>query len=376
MTETRVATVDRQTGELIERQSDALMVSPTYIKNTLQSLALLQDMVKNLLVPGRDYGRTPGTQGEGLWDPGASLLVGSFNCYFGHRRVLSLVDEPDKISVVVEVPVVSRQTGQEVGSGIGAASTMETKYKYRWLYESELKQLGYTDEDIKALPASKKEYQKGKRRIDNPERGELLNTLITQASKRAEVDAAKALPAVGSALRELFDEHERQRQGQRGDNARTKAPPAAETGESWTWFWAENMKRGIDPEDTHVRLKIASMKDWVKGGRTLKQALEEIDRQLAAENPPTEAPPFNTEETEVYEGTLASTQQEIGIDQEWLIESLKKIHWDKGTTLNSWFKSRYPTLDLTGDLKTILARLTREQKEQFVKEVNARLEMA
>ncbi|MFH0769619.1 MAG: hypothetical protein V1932_08705, partial [Chloroflexota bacterium] len=124
--------ISRETGEIIEMESEALAVSPAYVQETTKSIALLQDMTRDLLRRGRDFGRTPGTASDGLWDPGASLIIAGFNCYVGQRRVLRLVDEEDKISVIVEVPIISRQTGKEVGTGVGAASTLETKYKYRW----------------------------------------------------------------------------------------------------------------------------------------------------------------------------------------------------------------------------------------------------
>ncbi len=177
--------INRETGEILDQPqrmpagSGALLVSAEYVQQTTKSIALLQEMVQKILVRGRDYGRTPGTASDGLWDPGASLIVGAFNCYFGKRRVLSLIDNEDKISVIVEVPVISRATGQEVGSGVGAASTLETKYRYRWLYPSELEQLGYTKEQILTLKTDKK--HEGRYRIDNPEHGELLNTLVKQA---------------------------------------------------------------------------------------------------------------------------------------------------------------------------------------------------
>lgn len=247
------ALVVRQTGEIIE--AEALAVSPAYVQETTKSIALLQDMTRNLLKRDRDYGRTPGTASDGLWDPGASLIIGAFNCYIGQRRLVSLVDEEDKISLIVEVPIISRHSGKEIGSGVGAASTLETKYKYRWLYPSELKELGYTDEQIRSLKRDKK--HPGKYRVDNLERGELLNTLVKQASKRAEVDAAEALPGVASVLREIF--------GQKQDEYQ---------GPVWQRFWGECTRLGYAEKEVHAKFNVKSMKEWLDSGRTLDEALD------------------------------------------------------------------------------------------------------
>lgn len=241
-----------ETGLQPGEPAESLSVSPHYIQETTKSIALLQDMVRGLLRRGRDYGRTPGTASDGLWDPGASLIISGFNCYAGERRVLKLVDEADRMTVIIEVPLISRQTGREVGSGVGAASVLETKYKYRWLYPSELKEMGYTEEQINSLKTDKKK-RPGKCRIENPERGELINTLVKQASKRAEVDAAAALPGVASALRELFGNEEE--------------------GARWDHFWGEVNRLGLTQDEARAILKVKSIKDWEDRGHSLDQAL-------------------------------------------------------------------------------------------------------
>ena len=68
------------TKELATRGEDAITtaprplpprVTPESIQETTQSIALLQGMVRDILVRGVDYGRIPGTPQDSLWDPGA-----------------------------------------------------------------------------------------------------------------------------------------------------------------------------------------------------------------------------------------------------------------------------------------------------------------
>jgi len=245
----------------------SLEVSPQSIQETVQSIALLQDMVKNVLVRGIDYGHIPGTPQDSLWDPGASRIIGSFHCYCGQRRIIKLEDNAEKIVVCVEVPIISRSLQVEVGSGIGAASTLETKYKYRWV--SKPQEWGYNEEAVKTLK-TKKGKEEGRDvmlyRIPNPEHSELLNTILKMASKRAEVDAAESLPGVSSVLRQIFSE-----------SKKTQDYP----GPRWQRFWGEVTKLGYTRDEVHTKFRVASMHDWLRQGHSLDEALDILRRNPA-----------------------------------------------------------------------------------------------
>lgn len=230
-------------------------ITPGFIQETEQRIALLQGMVHNLLIREIDYGRIPGTPSDSLWDPGASQIFGAFNCYPGERRIIKFEDTGEKISICIEVPIISRETGQVVATGVGAASTLESKYKYRW--EENPADCGYDEKTIKTL---KTKLDKGitKYRINNPEHSELLNTIIKMASKRAEVDAAESLPGVASVLRIMFAGPKRQPQ---------ETP-------RWDRFWGEVTRLGLSEEEVHQKLGVASMKNWLSSGKSLDQALD------------------------------------------------------------------------------------------------------
>lgn len=246
---------------LAHEGAELARISPQAIAARRGDIALLQQMVKEVLVRGVDYGRIPGTPQDSLWDPGAQQINSHFNVYAGERRIIRLEDSPERISVVIEVPLISRETGRVVAAGVGAASTLETKYKYRWV--SDPAEWGYEGSSVKALKT--KELDKGQLlyRIPNPEHGELLNTIIKMSSKRAEVDAVQALPGVASALRALF-----QGQGQMRKEARP--------GPQWTQFWGEVRRFGYTDHEAHAQLGVASMQDWLAQGHTLEEALEKL----------------------------------------------------------------------------------------------------
>jgi hypothetical protein len=247
--------------------STAIAVTPEYIAQTKQSLALLRNMVQEVLVEGIDYGSVPGVPEEFLWDPGASQIVAAFNARFGEPRKVRETATDDLIAVVVNVPIISFQTGQEVAICAGAASTMEVKHKYRNVKREELIDWGYTEET--AGKGKKDKWGNWKYRIPNPEPGELLNTIWKIACKRGRVGAAQLLPGVSSALREKFA----------GSKATKKKEPTSD----WDIFWSDMTKRGLKQEEIHKMLKVKSMKDYVASGKTLEQAVKEIDNLLALE---------------------------------------------------------------------------------------------
>jgi len=279
--ETAVARREVGVGE-----AQPLAISPQYIESTVRSLGLLQQMVRDVLVRGRDYGRVLGIPSDFLWDPGASQIIASFNCHVGHRRFLSFVDDGQKIAVVVEVPIVHNASGLEVGSGIGASSTKETKHKYRWIDNP--REWGFDDEAIKSM-RTKTQDGRTLYRMLNPEHDELLNTIVRMGSKRAEVDGAEGLPGASSALRELFS-------GKAPSKGKAGGPAGEgeDGGPKWTTFWSqanvllgdEAQRQGIDATTlVHQMLGVTSMKDWLSKGKSLDQAIKALSDKMAGGKP-------------------------------------------------------------------------------------------
>lgn len=262
----------------------ALMVTPEYVETTVRSLSLLRKLVHEVLQEGRDYGSVPGVP-EFLWDPGASTIIASFNCHAGHRKILSLVDDGKRLSVLLEVPIIHNISQLEVGSGIGAATVAETKYKYRW--ERNPQDWGYNEDDIAKLE-TRERYDHTEYKILNPEPTDLLNTIVKMCSKRAEVDAAEGLPGAASALRELLDP--RAKKSYHPSNANPPAGDIDDNSPRWTAFWSQAKvllgtlaeQEGIEVSTlAHRMLGVKSMKDWIKAGRNLDDAIKALAETLA-----------------------------------------------------------------------------------------------
>ncbi len=284
----------------------AVRVNPQAIQQMKGEIRLLQGMVKDLLIRGVDYGRIPGTPADSLWEPGASQIIGSFNCYVGERRILKFEDTSDRISICVEVPIMSRETGRMAATGIGAASTLETKYKYRWVEKPA--DWGYDEESTKGLK-TKVDRDRTLYRIPNPEHGELLNTIIKMASKRAEVDGAESLPGVASVLRQMLS-------GRSPGNRNQDESPEYE-GPVWTRFWGEVRKLGLTDQEAHLRLGVTSMKRWLASGHSLDEALDIFrGRQEQPEEESSE--PTELPKNPIFHswGEIAEAAHKLGVSQE------------------------------------------------------------
>lgn len=246
-----------------ESKSQLIRLTDVAIETIAHNIRQSERLVFSVLEKDIDYGRIPGTSQDGLWDPGASKVINAFNAYPDYR-VLYHVEEDSLISYTIQSMLTSRESQTVVGSGIGAASTKETKYKYRWVPDP--KNYGYSAEEINTL-----KFKDNKYRITNPEYGELVNTMAKMAAKRADVDAAQSLPGVGSALRKLFTGKKIQEN--------TQSP-------NWNSFWSQVSALGLSEDNVHEMLGVKSIKDWLASSKTLNQAIETLSQKLADRRPP------------------------------------------------------------------------------------------
>ena len=245
---------------------EPVRVSPQAVEAARQDIAILQELVGTLLEAGWDYGDIPGIPGKALFDPGAAKVMAGFNCYSTHV-ILAQRDDGEMLTFIIEAKLISRATQEVVATGVGAASTKETKWAYRWVNQKEAEAAGYTGEALKGLKRQERKSQYGPYfvyRIPNPDPGELLNTLVKMAAKRAEQDAVKSLPGVGTALAKLFE----------GKLTRTNG---------YAHFWAEVRRLGYSDTEAHELLGVKSLKDWEAAGKSLDDALAKLRQVRQAE---------------------------------------------------------------------------------------------
>lgn len=248
--------------EVIEAAPTLIRLTPEAIEVTKQNIALCEQLVSEVLEGEIDWGQIPGVPQPNLWDPGAAKIMAAFNCYPKYT-MLNRIEEDNLISFTFESTLVNRQSQQTLATGIGACSTRETKYKYRWVFEEEAISMGLN-------PATLKRREK-KCQVPNPERGELVNTIAKMAAKRADIDSVQSLPGVAATLRKLFK----------------GIPIKGKEKHDWNWFWAQLNTLGVNSSRANSILNVESIKaDWIqKQGKTLNAALATIKLALAREKP-------------------------------------------------------------------------------------------
>jgi len=176
-------------------------------------------------------------------------------------------------------------------------------------------------------------------------------------------------------------------------------PPAYEkNGEpDWKKWWARQKEKGLSVDDVHDILGVSSLKeDWIGTSRTLEEAEEIITACLPlckqAEKLGLSINQIHDmlgmalgewfaqgrtvdEAIKVVSGRLAKSasveERENAIDLQWLEEAKQTLKWTDETML-SFITSQYKVTGNT-DIEA-LNKLTREQAEDFTRQINARLE--
>src|SRR3990167_2926627 len=179
------------TQALVDQQgSDLALPDAEYLRRELAAIRQFQQIVHASLVKGMDYGIIPGTQKPTLLKPGAEKLT----------KLLGLTDHYEIIQqtedwasgffrYLLKCYLHSVRTGVVISESFGECNSMETKYRYRWVFESALPQ----GSNKAALVSRKQRTRNGMAslyRLENDEIYSQVNTILKMAQKRALVGAA------------------------------------------------------------------------------------------------------------------------------------------------------------------------------------------
>jgi phage recombination protein Bet len=129
----------------------------------------------------------------------------------------------------------------------------------------------------------------------------------------------------------------------------------AKPDEDWNAFWSRAQQLGLSKDRVHELLGM-TIEQWIDHGKTLEEAIDLISERLAE--------PHIVETEEAAEGGFA-------IDLEWLKDAQQRLKWSD-ETMKTFILSQYK---VSGKSVTdALNNLTREQAEDFVSQINKRLE--
>jgi len=176
--------------------------------------------------------------------------------------------------------------------------------------------------------------------------------LQVDSIKEELIDAGWTMERIWNALVAALQE------SQKTETASTKIKPKQA---EWRAFWAKAKQLGLSEDQVHEMLGVTSVTEWTDQGKTLDEAVEIISGKLAQTKPV----PETTKPDEV-------AGEGFSIDLTWLQESKKALKWTDDTC-RTFLVGKYK-VSPQGTLGEVINRLTREQAEEFVKEINSRLE--
>ena len=81
-------------------------------------------------------------------------------------------------------------TGSLVATGVGECNSLEARYRWRWVFNSELDQLGLPTEGLRTRSINTRNGKAKQYRIENDDIFSQVNTILKMSKKRALVDAA------------------------------------------------------------------------------------------------------------------------------------------------------------------------------------------
>ncbi len=225
-TEGSMALVPRQAGDLADISSAGSAVEMKRNLDDLKAkLVLVQQFIKDVMVDGQDYGVIPGTDKPTLLNPGADRL----NFLYGYaRRIASKEENKDfatgHYDATVRVQLIHKGTGVVVGEGEGSCSTYESKYRYRWAYESQLPKgidkTALQSQTFKSKKDADKEYTKY--RVENPDLYDVWNTVLKMAIKRGYVAATLTATGLSGVFNQNEEEFEAWLDGQEAEAGKEK----------------------------------------------------------------------------------------------------------------------------------------------------------
>jgi len=339
MNEKRETALSPSTPVSLQETAPALPAVPILTEQAIadikHNIQMCQYLVTEVLEAGVDYGTVPGVAKPFLQDPGAGKIMAAFNLYAEHHIMSERLDG-GLISYLMAVRLVHRESGRVVAEGVGAASTEETKHKYRWVKNPE--DYGYHPDDFKGRTKRQARDRSGltEYHIPNPDRAELQHVVVSMAAKRGECDACQSLPGIGSALRKLFAGKDSGRGGSGGSGGSGGQGSGAVTINDFNQFWGETRRLGWpDSDSVHQALGVGSIKVLLDKGQTFDLIIQKlrnipppppkpIDNILGLfaedEEPPKEAQSENT--TPPDTDTFWQRVREMGFSKDYALETL------------------------------------------------------
>lgn len=198
-------------SEIVKVEAQPLHAAYMTTKDLVTQVKLVQEVMSSVMQENTHYGRIPGTDKPTLLQPGAQVLNLTFRLSPTFETAVGVLELTGHREYTTKCTLISRADGTIVAEGVGSASTMESKYRYRNVADFEV-----TGDPIpEDAKERKREYRAkgyGMKKVDgvwewvkygdserseNPDIADTYNTVLKMAAKRALIHAT--LNATGAS---------------------------------------------------------------------------------------------------------------------------------------------------------------------------------
>lgn len=212
---------------LITRDQISDIMPIEYLK---QQTRQLEELYKGLMQPGTDYGKIPGSDKPTLFKSGAELLRLRARLDPHFTIDDTGTDLRQGIFNYLITCDLSRD-GEHIGAGVGSCNSLESKYRYRWVFESAL------PKGIEKASLPFKRFQSKGRwyityRIENENPQDLANTILKMAKKRAFVDAILTVTGASRIFTQDVEDMVEPESVEETPEVKAKPQPEAQSGPS------------------------------------------------------------------------------------------------------------------------------------------------
>lgn len=215
---------------------------------------LIQEVMRAVMIDGVHFGTIPGTDKPTLYKPGSEKILSTFR--IACEPIVTDLSTHDEARYRVEARGTSQATGAYLGSGVGEASSMEEKYKWRSAVCQE--EFDETPEDRRRLKwkkgyGDKPAYQVPQVRTNHQD---VANTILKMAKKRGQIDMTLTVTAASDVFnQDIEDLPDGVREAVVGDEG---APPAAARKPAPQPPQRKSQAAAASPANATARIKVTS----------------------------------------------------------------------------------------------------------------------
>lgn len=310
------------------------------LRNELTQVRNFQAAVKELLIEGHDFGVIPGTNKPTLLKPGAEKIDKILKLADSYSEV-DKIEDFDKPLFYYKIKCSLTLIGTDIliSEGMGSCSSMESKYRYRWVGEKDIPD--GIDKD--SLPKQKRTARNGGHwyvyRLENDDIYTLANTILKMAKKRAHIDASLSAGRLSDVFTQDIEDI--------SVDYTSEKPEEPEVDKTEHWCSVHNT----------AFFKKGKMKNYA-------HPIEGTDEWC---NEPQDIEPEPLQDEKKPEKAPASTKTQ-DMDFDVIKASLKELQWNP----LEWIKETFEI-----DVKTVTdawLKMNKMQRDRIKREISERLE--